>query len=125
MSGIVLVAKPSFIFCSISGNETLDHSFNVDISNKRLLKNDTGNLKHEVLDWKLWIDIFTPKSENKPKSFSLFLDVITVILEDENENYYSIGVAIALSNAIIGSLCAIIASRVSFMSIKVGTPQNQ
>ena len=125
MSGIVLVAKPSFIFCSISGNETLDHSFNVDISNKRLLKNDTGNLKHEVLDWKLWIDIFTPKSENKPKSFSLFLDITKVILEDENEKYYSIGVAIALSNAIIGSLCAIIASRVSFMSIKVGTPQNQ
>ena len=50
MSGIVLVAKPSFIFSSISGNETLDHSFNVDISNKRILKNDTGNLKHEVLD---------------------------------------------------------------------------
>ena len=70
-------------------------------------------------------EFFTPKLETKPKSFSLFLDVITVILEDENENYYSIGVAIALSNAIIGSLCAIIASRVSFMSIKVGTPQDQ
>ena len=42
MSGIVLVAKPSFIFSNISGDETLDDSFK-DI----IQKNDTGNFKHE------------------------------------------------------------------------------
>ena len=50
MSGIVLVAKPSFIFSSVSGNETLDNSFNVDISKEKIQKNDTGDLKHEVLN---------------------------------------------------------------------------
>ena len=52
MSGIVLVAKPSFIFSNISGNETLDNSFKVDISKNTTQENDTGNLKHEALDWK-------------------------------------------------------------------------
>ena len=47
MSGIVLVAKPSFIFSNISGDETLDDSFNVDISKDIIQKSDTGNFKHE------------------------------------------------------------------------------
>ena len=58
MSGIVLVVKPSFLFSGTSGNETLDNSFNVDISKDRIQKNDTGNLKHKAVDWKLWIDVF-------------------------------------------------------------------
>ena len=47
MSGIVLVAKPSFIFSNISGDETLDDSFNVDISKDIIQKSDKGNFKHE------------------------------------------------------------------------------
>ena len=62
---------------------------------------------------KNYVDYFTPNLDTKPNSFSIFLEVIELILEKENEDLYSIGVVLALSNAIIGSLCAILTSKVS------------
>ena len=74
MSGIVLVVKPSFLFSGTSGNETLDNSFNVDISKDRIQKNDTGNLKHKAATESYEL-MFLITLETKPNSIPIFCNL--------------------------------------------------